>query len=757
MKALILLFALLITNWQVYSQGYSKMNVDLYLQLEETPIINHKEVIIPALIKGNINSIRSIVQQNKGKYKYHEGNIVAVAINLATVAKLIESPDVERIESQRAIMQNLFFEDSVMHSNNNLDPVHGGTGVLPKSFQGEGTIVGIIDDGFGWKHPDFLNADGSTRILYLWDQESTNANYIDPYYGYGATFDSATINAGYCTHLAGMHGTHVMGIAAGNGRAANKLVGVAPKADLLCVNVKSGINFLSAFVDGIRYMFDKALQLEMPCSINSSVGSYQSSHDGRDLYSQIIDSMLLAEPGRTLVQAGGNARELSLHLGVELNGDSSRTWFKNDPYRNRTHFLLYSDTNDFRDIDFSFQLIDQSTYLTHGQSRSYNILQDFDFINTVDTLEEVLFMIGTTPVKLTIYVSKYNGFYELYCTAPSLSNYYWQFKTKGYGKYDAWCDPIKLGTSAVVPNGVGANYQSSDNIQSIVGYWTCSDQVITVGSYQNRRYMYNYLGDTVDIGTVSHPQYGISHFSSLGPTRDGRQKPDITAPGGQVVSAAPLADLAAIKAGTSPNLPTMFLDNAGWHVSNRGTSMAAPMVAGAAALYLQCNPQATALEIKNALISSARIDNYIFQQTFALPNIHWGYGKLDVYELIKGCLVYGCTDSTALNYNTTANVADSSCVFLVTHQPKLPNTAQLFSISPNPLNTTAQVNYQLPNEETKASFVLYNAIGQKVQQQELRDTKGSFILQKKRLAQGVYLGCLLVNGKCLDQQKIVIQ
>ncbi|MCP4439119.1 MAG: S8 family serine peptidase [Aureispira sp.] len=751
MRTLKLLLLILIGYLQAYSQGYSKINIDLFLQLQEISPSNHSKVFIPALVKGDISSIQSVLEQNDGIYKYHEGNIAAVSINLATVKKLIEHPSVERVESQRTPMQSLFYEDSIMHTNNNLGPAHNGEGGLPRGFQGEGVLVGIIDDGFEWRHPDFLNADNSTRIMHLWDQESTNPNYLDPYYGYGAIFDSATINAGYCTHNPGMHGTHVMGTAVGNGRAANKLVGVAPKSDILCVNILSGTNFLSAFVDGVRFMFDKATQLGKPCAINSSVGTYTGSHDGRDLYSQIIDSMLLAAPGRALVQAAGNAREVNIHLGVELNGDSSKTWFKNDPYRNITHFLLYSDTSDFNNIDFSFQLIHQNTYLTQGQSQVYNILQDFTFTNTVDTIEEVLFMLGTTPITLTIYAAKYNGLYEIYCKAPSIANYYWQFKSKGVGKFDAWCDPLKLGTSQVVQNGNGADYQSADNIQTIVGYWTCSDNVLTVSSYQNREYIYNYLGDTLDISTGTHPLYGISHFSSLGPTRDVRQKPDITAPGGQVLSAVPLADLAYIKT----SVDAKHLDKAGWHRSSRGTSMAAPMVAGAAALYFECNPQATVTEVKNALTSSARIDNYVFQQVFALPNIHWGYGKLDVYELLKGCLVYGCTDSTAINYNSSANVMDSSCVYLVTSVPEIQKTDQLFRVSPNPFGAQTQISYKLPNAKSSATFVLYNSIGQKVAQQLLQKAEGSFILQNYNLAKGVYLGCLFVEGQCIERQKIV--
>jgi serine protease AprX len=67
---------------------------------------------------------------------------------------------------------------------------------------------------------------------------------------------------------------------------------------------------------------------------------------------------------------------------------------------------------------------------------------------------------------------------------------------------------------------------------------------------------------------ATHPaaphKYGVSYFSSRGPTGDGRQKPDLVAPGEQICS-------------TIPGDNVVTLD---------GTSMAAPHVSGAAALLM---------------------------------------------------------------------------------------------------------------------------------------------------------------------------
>jgi hypothetical protein len=200
---------------------------------------------------------------------------------------------------------------------------------------------------------------------------------------------------------------------------------------------------------------------------------------------------------------------------------------------------------------------------------------------------------------------------------------------------------------------------------------------------------------------------GISHFSSLGPTRDGRLKPDLTASGGQVLSAAPLVQLQQYRSNGYA-----FLDEGGWHVSNRGTSMAAPIVAGALALYLQCHPQADVQRLGQVLRQTAYRDSFVEQQG-PLPNTHWGHGKLDATALLQACLVYGCTDSTAGNYNPAAILNDGSCWWLPTAREQAPTPTLL--IFPNP--SQHQIQRQIPES---GHWQLFNAQGQCLQSQYLQ-------------------------------------
>lgn len=750
---------LLLSFWsfQTLAQQASKLSIDLYLKLNETPLVDQAQHMLPILVKGDLSTIKQLVEKDGGQYKYGVKNIASVNISLATVKKLLNQPQVQRLEYREATAQHLSYpEDTIMLTNNNVWEVHSGGDLLPKAFQGEGVLLGVIDDGFEWEHPDFFYPDSSTRILYLWDQNSNNTTYHEAYYGYGAAWAKTDIDNYQCTHVPSEHGSHVMGTAAGNARASGKYLGIAPKADLACVSVARDVTFLNSFVDGVHYLFSKADDLGQACSINSSVGSYSSGHDGKDLYSQLIDNMLMEKGGRALTQAGGNARAFPIHLGVELNNSSSKTQFKYHTSRQKVHFDLYADTANFSKVDFSFQLVNPQNQQVIAQTGTYNVLQDFTFSGSIATLSQVLFVdANNNPVVLEINVDQYEDAYEVAINIHSTSNLgHWQLTTAGTGAYDVWSDETLLGSSDMLGNIVGANYKAPDNIQSIVGYWTCSDKVITVGSYQNRTHAVSWFGDTLSVGTAGYPQFGISAFSSLGPSRTGVQKPNITAPGGQVMSASTLGALSYYK-----TIPNNRLDQDGWHLFNRGTSMAAPMVAGAVALYFQCKPYASYADVLQALENSARVDSFVFVESWTLPNIHWGYGKLDVYQLLESCLIYGCMDSVALNYNALATYQDSmACFYTTTGLNAIENIATL-SCQPNPFFTQTSIHYVLPKstEAVKGRLSVYNSLGQVVAYKELNQNQGVWTLSSTSLVAGTYWLVLEANDKKYAHQQLIVQ
>ena len=134
---------------------------------------------------------------------------------------------------------------------------------------GAGVAIGIVDTGIDWSHPDFKNANGATRIDRYWDQIS-HGTRPPAGFPYGVEFTQRTIDLGLADGIDQVgHGTHVLGIAAGNGRGSFQpggglpYAGVAPEATLIVVRS----NFTEVgVVLGCRYIMARADALGIPVS-----------------------------------------------------------------------------------------------------------------------------------------------------------------------------------------------------------------------------------------------------------------------------------------------------------------------------------------------------------------------------------------------------------------------------------------------------------------------------------------------------------
>ncbi|MEX0602343.1 MAG: S8 family serine peptidase, partial [Bacteroidota bacterium] len=186
--------------------------------------------------------------------------------------------------------------------------------------------------------------------------------------------------------------------------------------------------------------------------------------------------------------------------------------------------------------------------------------------------------------------------------------------TGGAVDYDGWLAIRTLGSPVVSASLIGG-----DQAKTVTMPGTASG-AITVGSYVTKwswpsidenNYLYSLDTDRT---------FDYSTFSSRGPTRDARQKPEISAPGQGIT--------AALSSAVNTTGLTTRIVPGSKHYLIQGTSMATPHVAGAAALLLQPNPTLTASEIRSFMTSTANMDN----QTGAVPNTIWGHGKLDLLE-----------------------------------------------------------------------------------------------------------------------------
>ena len=270
------------------------------------------------------------------------GDVVSGEVVLRRVDRLAELDEVRRIEVARAMHRDLDLALPEIRA----DAVHTG----PPGHRGNGVIVGIIDSGIDFMHEAFRRPDMSSRILAIWDQglvpragESSPAGFT-----YGVEYRAPQINAALAApdpfavvrHRDlqipgdGFHGTHVAGIAAGDGSVAGSgqppftFLGVAPEADLVVVaNTRGaaagqrGLGDSADTLDAARYILDLAEALGRPVVINQSQGDNLGPHDGTSLLERGLDN-LLGGTGRAMVKSAGNEGNRNRHASgaVPLGG-----------------------------------------------------------------------------------------------------------------------------------------------------------------------------------------------------------------------------------------------------------------------------------------------------------------------------------------------------------------------------------------------------------------------------------------------------
>ncbi len=515
--------------------------------------------------------------------------------------------------------------------------VHQGLNGVDTAYTGKGIIMGVIDQGIDFNHPDFKTATGKTRVLRYWDHSVNGANPPQPY-NYGIVWDSSSINAGTCTSLETVtaHGTTVAGMAAGNARANLKNKGAAPEADLIVVETNFNLpNWTLTIADACDYIFKVADSLGKPAVINISLGDYLGSHDGNDPAADLIESLLDLSPGRIVVSAAGNAgNQGKFHVRNNSIG-ADTTYFWNIPNAgmtvagpNKIVFDLWSDTADAH-YYFAYGADKISpNYSFRGNTTFRYATSNMNQVPVTDTLFNAN---GQRIAIIDSYRELVGGNFHMmsvFTTIDSMA-YRYRFMTTGSGKYDAWGGSwIQLSNfSTSIPTAIQypaiQHYVMPDSLQTIVSSWNCSEKVISVANMRNRK-GYITKNNTYYQPASTTPVGKLSENSSKGPARNGTTKPDITAAGDVTLAAGPIWYL------NNPANNTT-IDVGSFHVRNGGTSMASPVVAGIAALYLQKCPLSTYQQFKIDLNNTAIVD----AATGQTPNFGYGYGKADALGLLS--------------------------------------------------------------------------------------------------------------------------
>lgn len=557
------------------------------------------------------------------------GDIVVARLPVNSLESLARDPGVRFIDAslKRAPLNNAGRTDIGAHK------VHQGEN-LPAQYRGEGVVVGVIDSGIDFTHPDFSDNNG-TRIQYLveytkngvleWPKAQIDAN--------PGAVTQRDLDDGHG------HGTHVTGSAAGGGRVNADMMGVAPASDIIFIKgfIDGGFSD-EVVVSGTQYIFNKAGEFGKPAVVNLSLGSNFGPLDGTSLYEQALSN--LTGPGKIIVAAAGNEGFDLIHAGGQLPASS----------QNLTLLLPHSDDEAVVNMWYKPGVISQvavgAFYLEDGQ---LYYLGNTDFVpagsflnyppliyTDEDTGEE--YTLGYVGIDAQTVNHPQNGdgnaLFHIVGDPDegvNLTDYIWVilYTAGNAGQFNMWS---LFGEFYGWELGFDGYNEFPGNTNSTVGSPATAKKVIAVGSYVTKSMWTDidglgrqWLNPHPDGQQTVVPQIGQrSYFSSKGPTRDGRIAPDISAPGELIFS--PLSS--HLTEGQGYQRPLVL--QGGQYLGMQGTSMASPHLTGVVALLLQNDPTLTYDKVLEILQSTARSDSH----TGSLPNNLFGAGKVEAHAAV---------------------------------------------------------------------------------------------------------------------------
>lgn len=549
----------------------------------------------------------------KREFSASTGNLRTATRPLDSLADLLDDPYVQFVEPGQALQAPT---PSIAAGEPDApDPDLRRFGSSDEHRDGEDILIGIIDvQGFDFAHPDFL-VGKKTRWERIWDQGGTARptprarmraeTGSELGFDYGAEFRKADLDAAIAaaeelgvpaqeierqSQMApASHGTHVASIAAGNRGLCRKahLAGVVIALTEEDVDRRRSFYDSTRVAEAIQYLLTYAIELRVPVSINISLGTNGHAHDASAAVDRWIDSVLTTR-GRAVSVAAGNAgQESPLFDGdigfvmgrVHASGRLAAAGLSHDlrwnVVGNRIADLSENEMEIWHPAQDRFSvrvrppdgewlpLVKPGRYIENHQ------LDDGSFVSIYNEI----YHHANGDNYIAVYLS------------PLLSDEgivgvragEWIVRLIGEeihdGSFHAWIerdDPRRLGPIGEREAWRFPSFFGEDSFvdESTVSSLACGHRVLSVAN-------------------LNEVAGRVNPTSSQGPTRDGRHKPDLAAPGTDVLAAC----------GFDP-------DRA-W-VEMTGTSMASPYVCGVAGLMLAIDPDLTAAQVQGIMRRTSR-------------------------------------------------------------------------------------------------------------------------------------------------------
>jgi subtilisin family serine protease len=585
----------------------------LRIYAEENPEkAGQAALLVHVRYTGDIETLRQC-----GLFVMGDAGGVAIGdINEANLEKLERLDNVVQISVQPPV--HLTLNTSVPEIR--ADVVRTGS----PPYTGAGTVIGIIDDGIDIFHKNFRNADGSTRIISIWDQTlvASGSQKLPDGFTFGVEFKGATDITNALAnpdqpfaHKEGKigHGSHVAGIAAGNGLqsdgcgSAGEFVGVAPEADLIIVKVVPDPTSPNQKVDvglAAQYIFNTAASQSpaKPAVANISLSVGIGACDGTQPVEAFLDGLLNMTTGIAIVVAAGNSGSLG-------NATDKAPALYHSGFHSVKHIAATKHTTVTLLVppDQKTAAFFEIWYSAGAGRLQFEITGPTQIKSAPVAVGAIsVLVVGSSIVQVNSSISTLNnkGLIAVHINpmpgGASVPAGSWTVTLTEVGgadvDMDLWldCDDVLQQTVVAFPDRVISHTINSPGTAL---------NVITVGAYGSK--------DGV-----------LADFSSRGPTyaSDMRKKPDICAPG---LETNPGAGIKAPKA--YPDTGCCCDCCYDFYTDMMGTSQATPHVTGVVALMLQRNPNLTYDQLRATIQTFCRAPAGVSP----LPNNDWGYGKVD--------------------------------------------------------------------------------------------------------------------------------
>ena len=518
------------------------------------------KIEVSVLYGQHFEEVREYVNQIGGKIEDLGYGFGIINIDVDKILELALSNNIQYIE----LPKSLYLTDAASNMGACVQNARERYDV-----NGEGIVVGFIDSGIDFTHPAFINDDGTTRIEYIYDLSSGGDIYNKE------RINEALKNSNPYSIVPSFdvieHGTHVAGIACAGGNIPAKYYGIAPKSSIMMVkSARGNFSLSSQIMKGLKFLVDKAFELEMPLVVNLSLSTNDGAHNGNSILEKYIDTIATLERV-TIVVAAGNEGNTSHHVGAALQKEN---YIKFNVADDETNVVI----NLYKSIlpEISLELITPNAVSTgemqvvEGYREGIIAGNRYQIYNTGPKPFDINGEIGISLVSYGKYI------------IPGEWTIILRVTNEYEGLYDMWLPIIE-----------GLNQKTKflqPNINNTLGIPGTVPTVITVGSY-------NYIINR------------ISPFSGRGRINFyGESKPDIVAPGEDIFSSVP---------------------NNGFD-KKIGTSMATPHISGICALIMQWG----IIKGNDTFLYGDRLKHYLIigskknRIDVSYPNPAWGYGEV---------------------------------------------------------------------------------------------------------------------------------